>query len=611
MGFAIVSWTAADIVWNTVYADDPNAPYPSSADALWLVFYPASCVVLVAAGPLAAAQGAHEPVARRPDRRRSPRSPWRPPSAYGPVVHEGGAGDLSAAGPDQPGLPGRRPAAARRGGGDLRPDRLAPGRGVARARPRARAQRASATASTWSRRRRAPTSRARFVDALWPASALLVGLSAWQPAKRDRAPERSEPAPGAGAGGLRPGRASVLLAYDHFARLNGLTLALTAADAAARAGAHRAACSPRTSACWLASREEARTDPLTGLAQPAQPDGRPRARSWPQATPERPRGAGAVRPRRLQGVQRRLRPPGRRRAAGAARASGSPTPCTATAAPTGSAATSSASLLQPGPGRASSVLADACVAALAEHGEGFDVTTSHGAVRGAAWRRAPRPRRSSWPTGACTPARATGACRPGASRATCCCAACPSASPTCTCTCADRPSWPSAVGRELGMHGRGARRGGARGRAARRRQDRHPGRDPREAGPARRDRVGLHAPPHDHRRAHPAGRARRCGRVARLVRSSHERWDGAGYPDGLARRGDPARRPRGRGLRRLRRDDHRPPLPRSASRRAGGARGAAPLRRHPVRPGRRRGLRRALERERGSAVAAVRRVRRG
>ena len=47
LGLAIVSWTAADIVWTAIYTNDPNAPYPSIADALWLAWYPATLVVLV------------------------------------------------------------------------------------------------------------------------------------------------------------------------------------------------------------------------------------------------------------------------------------------------------------------------------------------------------------------------------------------------------------------------------------------------------------------------------------------------------------------------------------------------------------------------------------
>ena len=53
-----------------------------------------------------------------------------------------------------------------------------------------------------------------------------------------------------------------------------------------------------------------------------------------------------------------------------------------------------------------------------------------------------------------------------------------------------------------------------------------------QAWPARRRRVGPDPHPHADRRAHPA-RGACMAPVSRVVRSSHERWDGGGYPDGL------------------------------------------------------------------------------
>ena len=61
--------------------------------------------------------------------------------------------------------------------------------------------------------------------------------------------------------------------------------------------------------------------------------------------------------------------------------------------------------------------------------------------------------------------------------------------------------------------------------------------------------------PHDRRRADPRARSSSSPACAQLVRHEHERWDGAGYPDGLAGEDDPARLADHPRLRRAARDD--------------------------------------------------------
>ena len=89
--------------------------------------------------------------------------------------------------------------------------------------------------------------------------------------------------------------------------------------------------------------------------------------------------------------------------------------------------------------------------------------------------------------------------------------------------------------------------------------------------------------------AHPADGSELAGQFSMYrkgrdyIRHHHERWDGRGYPDGLAGTPHPAGRAHHHRGRRLRRDDLRPALPRGAVARDRPGR-AAPRRRPAVRP---------------------------
>ena len=70
--------------------------------------------------------------------------------------------------------------------------------------------------------------------------------------------------------------------------------------------------------------------------------------------------------------------------------------------------------------------------------------------------------------------------------------------------------------------------------APRHRQGRDPRRHPAQARPARRRRVDAHARAPRHRRAHPARRHRAWAASRASSATSTSRYDGSGYPDGLA-----------------------------------------------------------------------------
>ena len=210
-----------------------------------------------------------------------------------------------------------------------------------------------------------------LLDLGWPFGALLIGLSAWQPgvarARPRRAPAERRHAGGARARqprdpGLRPLRphqpagAGARHCFDH------------------RDGRAPGADASREPRHIVTSRRQARTDSLTGLGNRFGLLGEMELRL---ADADAARAA-AVRPRRLQELQRLLRPsrPATRCSRGSARGSRRRWP--RTAAPTASAATSSACWAPGATGDPVEPLIARARAALCEEGEGFKVGASCG-----------------------------------------------------------------------------------------------------------------------------------------------------------------------------------------------------------------------------------------
>ena len=346
-------------------------------------------------------------------------------------------------------------------------------------------------------------------------------------------------------------------------------------------------------------RDAAMTDSLTGLAN------RRRLMDDLEAAVEDAAGAPrAVRPRRLQGLQRHLRPPGRRCPAHAPRPPAERGRGRRGAAPTGSAATSSA-CWRPAPraprrsrppGRRSPSTGS--------------VRDRQLARRGAPRRERPTsPRtRCASPTSACTSGRTAAAGRPATRARPCSCARCPSGTRSSARTAPTSRRWPSwspaSSTWPRTSWSRSAMRPScttsARSASRTRSSPSRAGSTPRSGRFMRRhtiigERIIAGAPA--------------LAQVGRLVRSSHERWDGTGYPDELGGEEIPI------GSRIIAVCDafdamapSVPTRPRSQHERR--TRRAAPLRRHAVRPRRGRGVLRGAGRgARRSSPRAGRRAR--
>ena len=257
MGIGLVAWAAGEVTWTLAYANDPNPPYPSVADVLYLTFYPASYASLLL-------------LARsRTDSFRS--SLWLDGAiaaltvaaliatlAFQPIV------DATSGGPAEIAVNLAYPV------GDLlllglvvavfglngwRPDPvwLLLGGGLA----------LTAVADGLYLVQSATDQyvQGTLLDLAWPASALLVAVAAWQPARRKiTIQDWLIMVVPVGCGLV----AVELLVYDHFESVNALSVSL-AAWALLLALARMAFAFLENQRTLAQTHTEARTDSLTGL----------------------------------------------------------------------------------------------------------------------------------------------------------------------------------------------------------------------------------------------------------------------------------------------------------------------------------------------------------
>jgi two-component system, cell cycle response regulator len=257
MGAGLFAWAGGDITWTLMLANDPSPPYPSISDFLYLAFYPASYVALLM-------------VARsRTDTFRS--SLWLDGAIAGltvaamiatlffePIVNATSgspteiavnlaypAGDLL--------LMGLVVAIFGLNGWRLDPVWLLLGGGLALS--------ALADGVYLVQTAKDTYVEGTLVDAAWPASVFLVALAAWQPPRKQIAiPDWVIMAVPVGCGLV----AVQLLVYDHFQRVNAAAVSL-AAWALLLALARMALAFLENQHLLSRAHREARTDSLTGL----------------------------------------------------------------------------------------------------------------------------------------------------------------------------------------------------------------------------------------------------------------------------------------------------------------------------------------------------------